>query len=480
MIELQTIATLLSFNDSDMLHHVVDGLMTSPQLLAALKAKPRFEKQIRDQLGRWCHNLNQLVQHQNAPPELELEFRLYQQMQGLPADQFCAREANWLAELEKFSPFHADASTLVQQLQESNQSLRKQLILRHWRDHLVNRIMAMEMELAEQERERMLKELEERLAIAEEVEATLHMQQPGKLWDLSATRLLQGDRQRLQHYAKFLARNTELQKIAAELGRAARDESEQRSQLHQQMHTQMRDEPQDRMPDDLVGVHQSNDLQHLLPSETLLLTSTELETLFFKQLAERRLLNYHFMGQAKKPETVETDTYVQEQAIQQKGPFIVCIDTSGSMSGYPEETAKALCFALLQIALAEERACIVQLFATEVVSYELTGPDGLKEALNFLGCSFKGGTDLEPCFQQMLKRMQTQHYRNADAIVLSDFIAQRLPGELLEQVNDIKTAGNRFNAVCLSRHGKPALMKIFDAVWRFDTGLGGRLLRRLR
>ena len=150
------------------------------------------------------------------------------------------------------------------------------------------------------------------------------------------------------------------------------------------------------------------------------------------------------------------------------------------MSGYPEDCAKGFCFALLQIALSENRACVIMLFSTDVVTYELTGPEGLQEALNFLGCSFKGGTDLEPCMHQVMNYMQQERFSNADAVVLSDFIAQRLSIDTEQQALQIKRNGNRFNAVSLSRHGKPSLMKIFDHVWRFDTSLSGRMLRKVR
>ena len=117
------------------------------------------------------------------------------------------------------------------------------------------------------------------------------------------------------------------------------------------------------------------------------------------------------------------------------------------MSGYPEDCAKGFCFALLQIALSENRACVIMLFSTDVVTYELTGPEGLQEALNFLSCSFKGGTDLEPCMHQVMSYMQQARFSNADAVVLSDFIAQRLKPETEQQAQQIKRNGNRFNAV---------------------------------
>ena len=480
MIELHTIATLLSFNETDLLRDVVSSFMASPQVSGFLQAKPKFEQQIREQLQHWGRSLNSEVQHRPAPPELESEFLLYQETATLSAEQFNRHEPRLLCQLAASSNFHEEARELLEQLRESNPHLRKQLFLHKWRDSLVGRIMHLELEIADQERERLLKELEQRIEIASQVEETLQTQNPGTLWDLSAATLLHGDSRRLHHYAQFLARNPELQRIADELGQAARQESEAQQHLTMVERRVMQYEQRDLVPDDLVGIHQSNQLNRLLPSEAMLLPNPDLGTTFYKHLAERRLLNYHFMGQSRSPQIQQVEQFTQGENLLPKGPFIVCIDTSGSMSGYPEETAKALCFALLQIALNEGRDCIIQLFSTDVVSYELTGPQGLQEALSFLGCSFKGGTDLTPCFAQTLQRMQEQGYQNADAIVLSDFIAQRLPVEMLERVRDIKEQGNRFNAISLSRHGKPALMKIFDAVWRFDTGLGGRLLRRLR
>ena len=61
-------------------------------------------------------------------------------------------------------------------------------------------------------------------------------------------------------------------------------------------------------------------------------------------------------------------------------------------------------------ALQEERECIIMLFSTEVLSYHLTGPAGLQEAVNFLGRSFKGGTDLAPCMDKVLNEMAHSRY----------------------------------------------------------------------
>lgn len=53
------------------------------------------------------------------------------------------------------------------------------------------------------------------------------------------------------------------------------------------------------------------------------------------------------------------------------------------MSGFPEQCAKAMAYALMQIALAEQRDCYVIIFSTEHITYELTRQDGLREAADF-------------------------------------------------------------------------------------------------
>ena len=47
-----------------------------------------------------------------------------------------------------------------------------------------------------------------------------------------------------------------------------------------------------------------------------------------------------------------------------KGPIIVCVDTSGSMQGTPENIAKTVTFALSKIAIEEERKCYLISFST--------------------------------------------------------------------------------------------------------------------
>lgn len=148
---------------------------------------------------------------------------------------------------------------------------------------------------------------------------------------------------------------------------------------------------------------------------------------------------------------------------------------------FNEQCAKAFCLALMRIALADNRRCFIMLFSSEVVHYELTSESGLEQAIRFLSQRFRGGTDLASCFRAIIERLQNPQWVDADAVVISDFIAQRLPDEVIAQVGELQRKHqHRFHAVAMSVHGKPGIMRIFDHIWRFDTGLRSRLLRRWR
>ncbi|EBP9227078.1 hypothetical protein ATQ04_15520, partial [Salmonella enterica] len=125
--------------------------------------------------------------------------------------------------------------------------------------------------------------------------------------------------------------------------------------------------------------------------------------------------------------------------------------------------------------------CFIMLFSTDVVRYELSGPEGIEQAIRFLSQRFRGGTDIASCFRAIIERMQGREWFDADAVVISDFIAQRLPDDVVSKVGELQRLHqHRFHAVAMSAHGKPGIMRIFDHIWRFDTGMRSRLLRRWR
>ena len=110
------------------------------------------------------------------------------------------------------------------------------------------------------------------------------------------------------------------------------------------------------------------------------------------------------------------------------------------MGGFSEQCAKAFCTALLRIALADNRRCYIMLFANQIVHYELTAASGIEQAVRFLGQQFRGGTDLAACLNATVTKMAESGWFDADAVIISDFIAQRLPEEVIKKVKQQQQA----------------------------------------
>ncbi len=96
------------------------------------------------------------------------------------------------------------------------------------------------------------------------------------------------------------------------------------------------------VPEQVDGIQQGDDILRLLPPELATLGITELEYEFYRRLVEKQLLTYRLHGEAwrESDRTAGSTPDVDEQP---RGPFIVCVDTSGSMGGFNEQCAKAFC-----------------------------------------------------------------------------------------------------------------------------------------
>ena len=91
------------------------------------------------------------------------------------------------------------------------------------------------------------------------------------------------------------------------------------------------------------------------------------------------------------------------------GPIIVCLDTSGSMYGGREIVAKALVLECMRGARTQSRKCYVYAFSGpgQVRALDLSEPEfALEKLLDFLECSFNGGTDVDQPLELALERLK--------------------------------------------------------------------------
>ena len=167
---------------------------------------------------------------------------------------------------------------------------------------------------------------------------------------------------------------------------------------------------------EVFGIHKSNDITRLLPSELVLFENEELENLFYAKMYENSLLTYEIAGEDKKEKDKEEIEY-------KKGPVIACIDTSGSMRGNPIKKARALLLAISKILKTEKRKMYVILFgsAGQILEFKMENEKEIADLLKLLNQEFNGGTDFNTPLKRAVKIIENEkNYEKSDILFVTD------------------------------------------------------------
>jgi uncharacterized protein with von Willebrand factor type A (vWA) domain len=180
-------------------------------------------------------------------------------------------------------------------------------------------------------------------------------------------------------------------------------------------------------PGELTGIRLSADLARMLPGEAALLRHPVGRRLWRARHAEGRLLAHDSQAVLTdwRPDPSAAARHGAAQAPPQPlahGPFILCLDTSGSMRGAPEHIAKAVALAAVRAARASERGCHLIAFGGpgELIERDLAGPGGLDALLELMGQGFDGGTDVQTPIERAIERVHDSAWRSADLLIVSD------------------------------------------------------------
>ncbi|AJR05865.1 ATPase RavA stimulator ViaA [Photobacterium gaetbulicola] len=470
----------MMLSESGIIDNAVQELMLHKQLIIAAESNPGIKSAMKKQIMKWRGQVQKRITNVSVEERFHQEIELYQQACNWQADQFIENVDDVVKQLEGHSAFYFKAKTLLERDHQKHNPMFQSYFCSQWHKYLTLALTEAQQIELEQHKEKLLADLYQRIETMQHMEAVTEAgdeKKAGRLWDMAKAKLTKTDVSTLKNMAQFLKKNSGLKDIAEKLGRMANEVDDPNKERVRAEDLKMVEEQSDNVTDDIVGIHESDDLSKLLPNEAMFLAYPELEVVFYKHLVDKRLLNYKMQGAQRKLRRVKAYKRQTKQVEQEKGPFIVCIDASGSMNGFPEQCAKALAYGLMQIALAEDRECYVIMFSTQQITYELTKQDGLSEVLNFLSYSFHGGTDLGPVLDQSIALMLSEKYKNADLIVLSDFIAPSQPDEMMKRIAKLKENRNRFHAVNLSKYGNPELMTVFDHCWSYHPSKLGRLFK---
>ncbi len=227
--------------------------------------------------------------------------------------------------------------------------------------------------------------------------------------------------------AKLLAKYPKIKEIAKIAGRMIRIAEKKQAEKVQYERTE------------IEGIETGNNLDDLDSSELAKLADPDLELMFLKDYVESNLSQYRLSGKASKG----------------KGPVVVAIDCSDSMSGPPDIWSKAITLAMYFIARKQKRAFAAVLFNTAVKD-EIqisAGQDDVEGICEFLAKGVGGGTKYAPVLGRIALGMEQEdgswsrfsgdplisavEFKDADVVFITDGLC-RLDEDFLAKFKQAK------------------------------------------
>jgi uncharacterized protein with von Willebrand factor type A (vWA) domain len=221
------------------------------------------------------------------------------------------------------------------------------------------------------------------------------------------------------------------------------------------------------------GIEFSGDFARMIPSEAMLRLRPRLRSLWHARRMEQGLLAYRVRGTYLDRTTRRFEEDRPLARSRERGPILICIDTSGSMQGGPDLVAKALVLEALRIAHAERRACRLYAFGgpNECAETELElSPHGLEKLLDFLSKEFGGGTDIDAPFRAAIARLGRDEWSRADLLLVSDGDFGRPAPGLQHAIDDAKTRlGLRIAGLIVGRSENPSMKELCSPLRRIES-----------
>lgn len=190
---------------------------------------------------------------------------------------------------------------------------------------------------------------------------------------------------------------------------------------------------------EIKGVTTGDKIQDTLPSDRMNLCNDITKGDFYRRMSEHGLLQYSKESNKQK----------------NKGPIIVCVDTSGSMQGDEEIWSKALTVGILEVAQMQKRdfACIIYSSHADdpiVIKKDEIAPQKIIDCAERF---HNGGTDFESPLNKALELIKDSTFKNADIIFITDgdcYVSDNFSRKFkqIKEDKDFRTLGVLVNMGC--------------------------------
>ncbi|MEL6652593.1 MAG: VWA domain-containing protein [Bacteroidota bacterium] len=463
----------------------LDDLFAQQRLLELCLQHPALSEEVTRQSLQWIRRTYRRMREKNP---YEQEQQSLEATTVIPLRQWVERwhlTTRFLDEVyteqelpigfyeDKFRTLIADRP--IEELREAEKKEIERILhdlLAQWDARLSGKILAYQLNRLSQELESFGEELAQKSANFSRLYQLLSPfgEYVGKYWNMSQELWESSDFDLLERYDALLANERSVQELTDLLGRLKEAELETEEEIYEDVIIQQRHTIQTEERAEIVGVHQSDDLNSLLSTETSLLGDPDTETIFLKRFADKQLQTFQYQHERSVPSPEHFTNSRQLVKRKERGPFIVCVDTSDSMAGQAEQIAKVLCFAILKLAAKDNRRAFLINFSVGVKVIDLYDIGrSLDQIVAFLQMSFYGGTDISLALHEVLRQLRTESYKDADVLIISDFIMYKIEDEILEQIGlQQQRNDTRFHCLTLADDPNAEVIEQFDTNWIYD------------
>jgi len=343
-------------------------------------------------------------------------------------------------------------------------------LLSQWDALLQAKILAYQLRHLKEEQEKYNDLLENKVNEYQKLNSLVSPFSEYLAWDMSRELWQKTSFNILEKYSELLQKEDSIRALVDQLGKLREAEVEMEEETISKTIIRQEWKVDEDSKAEIVGIHESKDLNNLLSSEVGLLSHPATESLFLKKYADSNLLTFRYEDQ-KLVTSTENEIEVHYRVRQkEKGPFIICVDTSQSMEGPAEQIAKVLCMGILKMAITENRRAYLINFSIGIQTMDLydiaNSIDGVAE---FLSMSFYGGTDASPALYEAISQLKANDYQDADVLMVSDFIMYRIDQNVLREVKYFQqNKGTEFHSLTLSTEANSEILSNFDTNWIYD------------
>lgn len=373
---------------------------------------------------------------------------------------------NSFSELDK----NIDINFWLNKANDNNLNIIRKNIISSWFESYNNKNNRWTVNAIKEKRDKFIVDMEAWIKLLKKIKymSNILRIKTGVLWDFRVGELSEEDISLLKRWVDFVSNYKDIETICEIMGRRVDIENAVNNMEFKDSYNYSSKKITSK--DEIAGIYFSKDIENIVPEELSILCDKDFERLFKLKYMENRLMCFDknsYIFNEKETEKIKAGY------IDGKGSMIICIDTSGSMKGINEYISKAIALKTIMQALSENRNVYLINFSVEILSYKFSKHDGLNELINFLKLSYHGGSDIYKALYEANRIMNSYDFRNADVLVLSDFMLEDTPYNLIEICDKQKSKGNKFFAVSIGKFPFGySYRKIFNKHWIFDIDEG--------